>query len=232
MTRVFVPLLPFGATGERRALRLAPDKPQTFMTEEKAGKPLFPHVPLEKPQPGPLKFGEGKVITLGEFREAAVQAFQTDYYIDGRLEHTLLFVRGSMDQETFDRVYLKVGAATPPVRRPAPSKLRRDELTEWIRNHPEIRDAWVEREGLSRDELLNGNTLSAADLAARNPEFAALLQARNIPPETQLQLGLEVAFTVDAGGFRDLYPPQVGPNGKLQHLHAASNRMTFVVIGR
>jgi hypothetical protein len=219
-------------TGERRSIRLSADQPPVFLTEEKGGKPLFAFSPLETSQPGPLDFGEGKVITLGDFRAAAVEAFHTDYYLDGRLEKTLLFVRGSMDQDTFDKVYLKVGAATPPVRRPQSRALNKQELLDWLKSHPELESAWKGKQGVSRDEVLDGKTLSAADLAARNADFAAIIQARNLPPDTQLQLGIEVAFTIDAGGFRDLYPPYTGANGKTYHPLTTPNRMTFVVIGK
>lgn len=218
-------------TGEQRTISLARKDEEPFFTEEKEGEPLYPYVPLESRRAeGPLDFGEGEVITVYQFKEKAEEAFGARYLLDGRIGSTLVFARGRMTQETFEKVYLKVGAATPPVRRPDTERVERGELAEWLRAHRDVLSAFEGMDGLSPSDAVEGATLSASELASASPEMAALLAARGVPPDASLQLGVELMFVFDPGGFRDVLPPQVTLEGK-SYRRTMSNRLKFVVVG-
>lgn len=218
-------------TGERRTISLARKDEEPFFTEEKEGEPLYPYVPLESRRAeGPLDFGEGEVITVYQFKEKAEEAFGARYLLDGRIGSTLVFARGRMTQETFEKVYLKVGSATPPVRRPDTERVERGELAEWLRAHRDVLSAFEGMDGLSPSDAVEGATLSASELASASPEMAALLAARGVPPDASLQLGVELMFVFDPGGFRDVLPPQVTPEGK-SYRRTMSNQLKFVVVG-
>ncbi|MEW5884012.1 MAG: hypothetical protein AB1725_07300 [Armatimonadota bacterium] len=202
-----------------------------FFTPEREGQPLYPYLPLEKPAGhGELDLGEGKVMTLLAFNQEAEKAFGAQYYIDGRLAQTPLFVRGRLDQATFEKVYLKVGAATPPVRKPDREKVRRDQLSELLRQHPELLEGWEGPGSIKAEDALNGRTLVASDLVAADPSLAMRLDAYGIPRDAIVEMEPGLLFIFDPGGSRDVMPPQVTPEGK-SYRRTMSNRMQFVVIG-
>lgn len=204
---------------------------EPFFTPEKEGQPLYPYITLEKPSGrGALDFGEGKIMTLLELNQAARNAFAAEYYIDGRLAQTPIFVRGRMDQATFERVYLKVGAATPPVRKPDRARVRRDQLAELLRQHPELLEGWNGRGDLKAEDALNGRTLVASDLIAADPSLAMRFDAYGIPRDAVVEMEPGLLFIFDPGGSRDIMPPQTTPNGT-SYRRTMSNRLKFVVVG-
>lgn len=169
-------------------------------------------------------------MILLEFNQAARNAFGAEYYIDGRLAQTPLFVRGRMDQPTFERVYLKVGAATPPVRKPDRAGVRRDQLAELLRQHPELLEGWNGPGDLKAEDALNGRNVVASDLIAADPSLATRLDAYGIPRDAIVEVEPGLMFIFDPGGSRDVMPPQTTPNGK-SYRRTMSNRLKFVVVG-
>ncbi len=235
-TRVQLQILPKASfidpkTGERRTVSLAPAEDEPFFTEEKEGEPLYPYVPLQKPRgDGGLDFGEGEVMTLFDFKTKAEQAYKTRYFLDGRIASTLVFARGRMNQETFEKVYLSVGSATPPVRRPDEDIVELEQIKTWLRTHEKALSAFRGADGISAEDSARGASVSASELAAKNPELASRLASKGIPPDATLDLGVELMFIFDPGGFRDVMPPQTTPDGK-SYRRTMSNRLKFVVVG-
>lgn len=135
-----------------------------------------------------------------------------------------------MDQATFEQVYAKVGAATPPVRRLDEEKVRREQLVALLRAHPELLEGWQGPGDLKAEDALNGRTIAAADLFAADPRLAMRLEAHGIPGDAILEMEPGLMFIFDPGGMRDVMPPQVTPDGK-SYRRTMSNRLTFVVIG-
>jgi hypothetical protein len=220
------------ASGQVKRMGLASQgESEPFFTPEKEGQPLYPYLPLDKPSGrGDLDFGEGKVMTLLDLNQAARKAFGAEYYIDGRLAQTPLFVRGRMDQATFEKVYLKVGAATPPVRKPDREKVRREQLIELLRENPELLKGWSGPGDLKAEDALNARTLTASDLIAADPSLAMRFDAYGIPRDAIVEMEPGLLFIFDPGGFRDVMPPQTTPDGK-SYRRTMSNRLKFVVVG-
>jgi len=169
-------------------------------------------------------------MTLLDFNQAARKAFGAEYHIDGRLAQTPLFVRGRMDQATFENVYLKVGAATPPVRKADREKVRREQLMELLREHPELLKGWSGPGDLKAEDALNARTLTASDFIAADPSLAMRFDAYGIPRDAIVEMEPGLLFIFDPGGFRDVMPPQTTPDGK-SYRRTMSNRLKFVVVG-
>lgn len=53
---------------------------------------------------GPLAFGEGIALSIGEFRDRGARLFDNRYFIERRLLDDLIFVSGSFDEKTFESV--------------------------------------------------------------------------------------------------------------------------------
>lgn len=231
----FLPLVEFTdpATGKSGRLTLpgwAEDGP--FQTAEVEKGASFPYVPLNRQtETGPLSFGRGSVLTLREVVAQAEEAFGTRYYLDHRLTDTLVFVRGSMGKETFAKVYEHIGAAKRPVERPNGNKLDSASLQDWLIRNADVLARSANLHGMEVSDFINGATLTAGDLVARDPGLRSLFDSRGLSPSAQIRLRAGIEFSLDPGGFRSSFPSQPGANGRTIHF-GVSNRMRFVLIGQ
>lgn len=197
------------------------------------GTPLFAYAPL-KPHvgSGPLDYGSGSVMTLEQFRNRAQDVFGARYYLDSRLRDEYVYVRGTMDQETFELVYREVATAVPPVRMPEYLTATHEEIARLI-DEMGISDAdaaTLERMGLSLGDVLDGKTITAGELASQDPSLRARLRAFGIPDDATIQLQGGLELSIDPGGWRDVLPG-VTMNGRMVR-RMASNRLVFGIIAR
>lgn len=184
-------------------------------------------VPYEPHRPGPLDFGSGKVITLREFKSKAQTTFGTVYEIDARLMTAPVFVRGSMNKQTFEKVYREVASAQHPVevRPAAPHDDLLRELLE-TKASPLAQEAKDELWGLSPDDFVQGKALTVGDLARLDPTIGEYLNSLGLAPSDQVRLKPGLIFTFDAGGTRTLGFSDAG--GKRIE-YGASNRIRLGV---
>ncbi|GIV03113.1 MAG: hypothetical protein KatS3mg015_1943 [Fimbriimonadales bacterium] len=187
---------------------------------EVAAHPL-PFVPYDPHTPGTLDFGPGAVITLDEFRRKAELAFGTGYELDARLMNAPLFVRGSMSQATFEKIYNEVASAVPP------AAIRRSSREEALRELLESKASLLAQgarnlHGLTPDDFLNGRTLTAGEMAQLDPKMGEYLKDIGLSPSDRIRLRPGVMFTFDAGGTRTIGFANAG--GK-RISYGASNRI-------
>lgn len=182
----------------------------------------LPFVPYDPHTSGTLDFGPGAVITLDEFRRKAESAFGISFELDARLLNAPVFVRGSMNEATFEKIYSEVASAVPPavIRRPAS---REEALRELLQSKASLLAQGAGNlHGLSPDDFLNGRTLTAGEMAQLDPKMGEYLRDIGLSPSDRIRLRPGVMFTFDAGGTRTTGFSNVG--GK-RISYGASNRI-------
>lgn len=167
---------------------------------------------LETSMPGPLDFGQGKVLELKEILALAKGAFGVRYNSDSRLDHATFFVSGQFRRDVFNDV-LKAATTLEPAG-------ESNEPHGWIGEQP-VRDLINSGfEDLLHDPLLyspderppgtplavsmsaflNGDDMTVRQLAGASPGLMAHLALIGLGPDTMVHLRPSLVFMIDAGG--------------------------------
>ncbi len=184
-------------------------------------------LPLDKPMPGKLDFGTGKVLTLVDIVGMATDAFGIRYEMDVRTAKNMYFVSGKYTEKAFQSA-LAILTAVPAVKPKLPIDLMqsdiaflssriasmaasnldvsflRDQLTSSSDDTKALQDKFGSTEQISSEGFLNGATVSAASLFNNNPGLANYLQQQGVGADYSIKLGFGVQLTIGCSGVSDV----------------------------
>lgn len=151
---------------------------------------------------GPIKFREGRLLTLREILDIASPFMDGAIRLDQRLESGYYFIRGEFTPESFFEAMKVVLEVEPTRMEPRAGDRVQAKIRDLIRTLNLARNSaepWAK--SLDLDAILSSGKVRLSDLAAASPSLAERIKEMGLDPGTEARVRPGIAFSVDPGGF-------------------------------